>query len=120
MNFKKNWEVQKWFYDYKGVLYPYSIQYVWEDAVDGSLFLIKFLWVSQKYPESDLEIFFSEVADDVVEDYLEDVNEEKQSLTVRFFKKNIEFLKEYWKQKWIPYQSLIREAIREYVENLKN
>jgi len=120
MEFKKTWEVQKWFYDYKGTLYPFSIKYVWEHSKNGSLFKIDFLWVSQKYPESDLNIFFDEVAFDIVEDYLEDLNSEKMSLTVRFFKRNIDFLKNYAKNKDLPYQSLIRDAVDKYVSELKN
>lgn len=119
MEFKKTWEIQKWFIDYNDTLYPYTIQYVWEHEKDWSLFRIKFLGINQRFPESDLDLFFSEISQDVVEEYLESLNEEKQSLTVRFYKRNIDFLKEYWKQKDLPYQTLIRNAVDEYTSNLQ-
>ena len=45
---------------------------------------------------------------------------EKQSLTVRFFKQDLDFLKSYAKKNSISYQSLIRDAVDKYVSELKN
>lgn len=120
---KKDWVLRTWniFKDWN--FYPYSIKYVWEDdSGDWSIFYIKFLYIDQEFLEEDIEEVFKNDVYDVIDDFLKDLEKkkEKQSLTVRFFKRNIDFLKSYAKNKDLPYQSLIRDAVDKYVSELKN
>lgn len=120
---KKDWVLRTWniFKDWN--FYPYSIKYVWEDdSGDWSIFYIKFLYIDQEFLEEDIEEVFKNDVYDVIDDFLKDLEKkkEKQSLTVRFFKQDLDFLKSYAKKNSISYQSLIRDAVDKYVSELKN
>lgn len=108
---------------YENNFYPYSVEYLGEDeSGDGSVFYVDFLWIRQKFLEEDMQNVFEFDVYDAIKYYLEEKEKEEklQTITLRVFEKDFLFLKEYSKIHNTKYQAVMRNAIREKVQQLQS
>lgn len=107
---------------YKGNFYPYSVEYTGEDEYgDGSLFNIILPGFEQEFLEEDIEEFFTNTVYALLDIFLENQHKEEtlQSLTIRVFESDVEFLKRYATEHNMKYQTIMRDFIRKGTRELQ-
>lgn len=121
MQFEKNLDKkQTWSIFYKNNIFPYTVKYLWETE-NWNNFEIKIPGYKKEILEKDLEQFFHKTVYTLIDNFLENEEKKKEkiSIPVRYFIKDIEFLKEYAEKNNMKYQTIMRNCICDYCDNLK-
>lgn len=112
-------EVQVFFLDFNNKKIRYTIEYTGEDEYgDGSVFRVicRDARIDQEFLEEDLNL----IIHTVIPESLEDIERETlQSLTLRVFENDVNFLKKYASERNMKYQTLMRDMIRKGTKELQ-
>lgn len=101
----------------QGKTYPYEVENLWNIYGDGEVVRVSLdeLHINEEFALEDMP----SILEFMIDSKLNENTSEKQQLSVRYYKTDIDFIKSYAQKKDDSYQRLLREAVRGYATQLK-